>query len=102
MARDGQGIPNYDEALRFLVHASAPYQQAGQAKWINYDPCVGLEWQSAANEPWFHNGQNIMPHMPNTDEHMKNGLYANPDWWADNGDSIVIRPDAVNNFLNVL
>ena len=45
----------------------------------------------AANEPWFHNGQNIMPHMPNTDEHMKNGLYANPDWWADNGDSISER-----------
>ena len=31
-----KGTNNYDEALRFLVHASAPTQQAGQAKWINY------------------------------------------------------------------
>ena len=33
-----KGTENYDEALRFLVHASAPAQQAGQAKWINYGP----------------------------------------------------------------
>ena len=28
-----KGTPNYDEALRFLIHASAPAQQAGQAKY---------------------------------------------------------------------
>ena len=87
-----KGTPNYDEALRFLVHASAPTQQAGQAKWINYGPMrrSGMAILRA-NEPWFHTGANILPHMPNTDEHMKNGIYGNPDWWADNGDSISER-----------
>ena len=87
-----KGTPNYDEALRFLVHASAPTQQAGQAKWINYGPMrrSGMAILRA-NEPWFHTGANIMPHMPNTDEHMKNGIYGNPDWWADNGDSVSER-----------
>ena len=87
-----KGTPNYDEALRFLVHASAPAQQAGQAKWINYGPMrkSGMAILQA-NEPFFHTGANIMPHMPNTDEHMKGGVYANPDWWADNGASISER-----------
>ena len=87
-----KGTNNYDEALRFLIHASAPAQQAGQAKWINYGPMrkSGMAIL-AANEPYFHNGKNIMPHMPNTDEHMKGGLYANPEWWADNGASISER-----------
>jgi putative spermidine/putrescine transport system substrate-binding protein len=87
-----KGTENYDEALRFLIHASAPAQQAGQAKWINYGPMrkSGMAIL-AANEPFFHNGKNIMPHMPNTDEHMKGGLYANPEWWADNGASIAER-----------
>ena len=90
-----KGSNNYDEALRFLVHASAPAQQAGQAKWINYGPMrkSGMAIL-AANEPFFHNGKNIMPHMPNTDEHMKGGLYANPEWWADNGASIAERFNA--------
>ena len=87
-----KGTNNYDEALRFLIHASAPAQQAGQAKWINYGPMrkSGMAIL-AANEPWFHNGKNILPHMPNTDEHMKGGLYADPEWWADNGASIAER-----------
>jgi putative spermidine/putrescine transport system substrate-binding protein len=41
-----------------------------------------------AGEPWFNTGVNIMEHMPNTDEHMKGGILANPDWWADNGQAV--------------
>ena len=87
-----KGTPNYDEALRFLIHASAPYQQAGQAKYINYGPMRKSAFPIiSSNEPWFHTGVNIMEHMPNTAEHMKNAVFANPTWWADNGDSISER-----------
>ena len=83
-----KGTPNYDEALAFLIHASAPEQQAGQAKWINYGPmrASGLDIL-AANEPFFHTGENIMPHMPNAGVAIENAVFADPDWWADNGDS---------------
>ena len=87
-----KGSPNYDEALRFLIHASAPYQQAGQAKYINYGPMRKSAFPIiSSNEPWFHTGVNIMEHMPNTADHMKNAVFANPTWWADNGDSISER-----------
>ena len=87
-----KGTPNYDEALRFLIHASAPYQQAGQGKYINYGPMRKSALSIiSSNEPWFHTGVNIMEHMPNTADHMKNAVFANPTWWADNGDSISER-----------
>ena len=87
-----KGSPNYDEALRFLIHASAPYQQAGQGKYINYGPMRKSALSIiSSTEPWFHTGDNIMDHMPNTAEHMKNAVFANPTWWADNGDSISER-----------
>ncbi|MDP6398903.1 MAG: extracellular solute-binding protein [Arenicellales bacterium] len=87
-----KGTQNYDEALAFLIHASAPEQQAGQGKWINYGPmrASGLEI-IAANEPFFNTGVNIMPHMPNADVAMENAVFANPNWWADNGDAIAER-----------
>ena len=84
-----KGAPNRDEALKFLVHASAPEQQAGQAKHINYGPMRKSAFAiMAAGEPWFHNGKNIMEHMPNRDEVMARSVVANPEWWADNGDSV--------------
>ena len=87
-----KGSSNYDEALAFLIHASAPEQQAGQARWINYGPmrASGLDI-IAANEPWFNTGVNIMPHMPNAGAAVANAVFANPDWWADNGDAISER-----------
>jgi putative spermidine/putrescine transport system substrate-binding protein len=41
-----------------------------------------------AGEPWFHNGKDIMPHMPNTPKIMERTIVANPDWWADNGQAV--------------
>jgi putative spermidine/putrescine transport system substrate-binding protein len=32
-----------------------------------------------------------MPHMPNAGAAMANAVFANPDWWADNGDAISER-----------
>ncbi len=90
-----KGTKNYDEALSFLIHASATEQQAGQAKYINYGPMrkSGLALIQA-NEPWYNGPDgkvNIMPHMPNRDEVMARSVFADPEWWADNGDEIAER-----------
>jgi putative spermidine/putrescine transport system substrate-binding protein len=80
------GAPNRAAAIHFLIHASSTASQAGQAHWINYAPMRPSALPiMAAGEPWFNTGATIMEHMPTTDEHMKGGILANPDWWADNG-----------------
>ena len=84
-----KGAPNAEEAKKFLIHASAPAQQAGQAKYINYGPMRKSAFDIIeAGEPWFHNGKNIMEHMPNRPEVMKRSVVANAEWWADYGDSV--------------
>lgn len=87
-----KGTKNYKEALDFMIFASAPEQQAGQAKWINYGPIrkSGLDI-IAANEPFFFNGQNIMPYMPNRKEVMTRSVIADPNWWLDNGAKLIGR-----------
>ena len=87
-----KGAPNAEEAKKFLIHASAPAQQAGQAKYINYGPMRASAFDiMKAGEPWFHNGKNIMEHMPNRPEVMPRSVVANPEWWADYGDSVAER-----------
>ena len=90
-----KGTKNFDEALAFAIHASATEQQAGQAHWINYGPMrkSGME-HIKNNEPWFNGPDgkvNIMPHMPNREEVMDRSVFADPEWWADNGDEVVER-----------
>ena len=84
-----KGAPNAEEAMKFLVHASAPEQQAGLAHFINYGPMR----QSAlkiiqAGEPWFHNGKNIMEHLPSRAEVMSRSIVADSDWWAEFGEPV--------------
>lgn len=81
-----KGSTNFDEALDYLIHASAPEQQAAQAKWITYGPMrrSGLAI-IAANEPWYNTGANVMPHMPDRAEVMPRTVVADPKWWADRG-----------------
>lgn len=87
-----RGAPNAAEAKKFLVHASAPEQQARLAMHINYGPMRASAFDIIrAGEPWFHDGNNIMPHMPNRPEVMSRSIVANPDWWASNGDSVSER-----------
>ena len=84
-----KNAPNSAEAKRFLVHASAPAQQAGQAKYINYGPMRASAFDiMQAGEPWFHNGREIMEHMPNRPDVMPRTIVANPDWWAEHGDMV--------------
>ena len=87
-----KGAPNLEEAKRFVVHASAPEQQAGQAKYINYGPMRASALDIIQKgEPWFHNGKNIMEHMPTRPEVMARSVVANSEWWADYGDSVSER-----------
>ena len=88
-----KGTPNADEALKFMIHATAPEQQAGQAKWITYAPmrASGIKIIEAG-EPWFNTGVDIMPLMPNAPAALsQKHLFADPSWWADNGDAISER-----------
>ena len=90
-----KGAPNKETAFEFIGFATAPEQQAGQAKYINYGPMRNSAFDIIqAGEPWFHNGSNIMAHMPNRPEVMARSIFANPDWWADNGDAVKERFDA--------
>jgi len=87
-----QGTKNYEEALEFLIFATAPEQLAGQARYINYGPMRASALDIiAANEPWFHNGENVMPHMPNREEVMPKTIVADPFWWADFGSALTER-----------
>lgn len=87
-----KGSRNFDEALDFLVYASAPEQQAKQAKWITYGPMrlSGFDIIKA-NEPWFNNGANVMPLMPGREETLARTVISDPDWWAEKGGDIVKR-----------
>ena len=87
-----RGAPNPDEALKFLIHSSAPEQLAEQARYINYGPMRASSFDIIrAGEPWFHNGKNVMEHMPNRPELMSRTIVANPDWWVEYGDAIFER-----------
>jgi len=44
-----------------------------------------------ANEPWFHNGSNVMPHMPDRAEVLHRTVLADPDWWSANVERIAPR-----------
>ena len=90
-----KGAPNKELAFEFAAFASAPEQLAGQAKFINYGPMRNSSFDIiSAGEPWFHNGKDILPHMPNRPEVMARSIVANPEWWADNRDAIQERFDA--------
>ncbi len=87
-----KGSPNAEAAKKFLVHASAPQQQAAQAKWINYGPMRKSALAIIkANEPWHHSGVNIMPYMPTRDAVLARSVFADPAWWADYGGEISER-----------
>ena len=90
-----KGSPNMESAFEFVGFASAPEQLAGQARYINYGPMRKSSFDIIqAGEPWFHNGKNVMQHMPNRPEVMARSVIANPEWWADNGDAVKERFDA--------
>lgn len=80
------GAPNPDAAFAFLAHVAQTEQQAAQARWIPYGPMRASAVELiAANEPWFHNGAPVLPHLPSTRARLSRSIVLDPDWWAENG-----------------
>ena len=80
-----KGAPNKDEAIEFLKHATTCESQAEQAKYITYMPMRDCGTKIIKkNEPWFHTGVDVLPHMPNTKRRLKKSVFTDPIWWADN------------------
>lgn len=90
-----KGSDNYADALDFLIHASAPEQQAAQARWITYGPMRRSALAIIAdNEPWHRSGAAVMPHLPNRKDIMGSTILIDADWWAAHGDEIAERFNA--------
>ena len=90
-----KGAPNREAAIDFLVHASAPEQQAGQARYIPYGPMRHSALEIIrSGEPWFHNGKAVLSHLPNRPEVMSRTIVANPEWWSSYGDTLTERYNA--------
>jgi len=84
-----KGTKRFGDALAFLVHATESEQLAAQAKWITYGPLRRSSLDIIrANEPWYHSGAAILPHMPNRAEVMPRTVVSNPNWWAKHGAGI--------------
>jgi putative spermidine/putrescine transport system substrate-binding protein len=80
-----KGSKNKAEAIEFLKHATSCESQAEQAKYITYMPMRDCGTKIIkANEPWFHTGVDVLPHMPNTKRRLKKSVFTDPVWWADN------------------
>lgn len=87
-----KGTPNRAAAVDFLRHATTTEAQAEQARWIPYGPMRRSALETiAGNEPWFHNGNRVMPHMPDRAEVLARTVVADPDWWSANAERIAPR-----------
>ncbi len=98
---DGQGLdyeyfalvkggPDEANAKKALAMMTSTEMLAGSAKYIAYAP-----WRKSsiaimeAGEPWYKDGKtNMVPHMPTAPGNLKKYFLVNPDFWADNGDEI--------------
>ena len=84
--------PNPKPALEFLAHLSAPRQLAAQARYITYGPMRASAFEIIRQgEPWFFNGREVMPHLPNRPEVTPRSVIALPEWWAENETEIERR-----------
>lgn len=76
-----KGAPNAEEALEFIAFSTAPAQQARAAEFISYGPprvsAAGLVGNIEGTE------EPMGPHLPTTEENMKNALGSNLDFWVD-------------------
>ena len=81
-----KGTPNLDAAMEFLKFSTDTQRLADQARWISYGPArkssIALVTTHAET------GDEMMPHMPTTAEHMKTALANNQDFWTDNQDEL--------------
>lgn len=86
------GTPNEEAALAFLRHVAEPEQQAAQARWIPYGPMRRSALEIIAEgEPWFHNGQPVLPHIPTREDRIAGTLVLDAEFWAEHGEELTER-----------
>jgi len=77
-----KGAPNKDAAMKFIAFSTDTQRLADQAKWISYGPA---RKSSAPMVGLYQDGKTDMkPHMPSAPENMKNALFNDVTFWADN------------------
>ncbi|SER86769.1 putative spermidine/putrescine transport system substrate-binding protein [Tranquillimonas rosea] len=86
------GTDREEAALAFLRHVARPEQQAAQARWIPYGPMRRSALDIiAANEPWFHTGGAVLPHIPSREDRIADALVLDPVFWAEHGPALSAR-----------
>ena len=86
------GTKNEAEARKFVAYAATAKSLAGVTKHITYAPMRKSALKVVkAGEPWYHNGIDVMPHVPTSKKIIKKAIVADPMWWADNGAEVSER-----------
>ncbi len=76
-----KGAPNKENALKFIAFSTDTQRLADQASWISYGPA---RRSSGALVGKYVDGKTDMaPHMPTSEEALKNALVNNFEFWAD-------------------
>jgi putative spermidine/putrescine transport system substrate-binding protein len=81
-----KGTPNLEAAMEFLKFSTDTQRLADQARWISYGPA--RKSSIAMISTHAETGDDMMPHMPTTPEHMMTALPTNNDFWTDNQDEL--------------
>ena len=81
-----KGGPNLDAAYKFIAWSSQPKPMAEQTKYISYGPA------NKDSNPMIDPA--VLPDLPTAPDNMKNVLYVDPQFWADNGDQLRERFNA--------
>ena len=87
-----KGGKNLENALKFVHYSTDTQRLADQAKWISYGPARKSSIPLIGKDE---SGKiDMMPHMPTAPENLANAVQNNPEWWADNQDSLNERFNA--------
>jgi putative spermidine/putrescine transport system substrate-binding protein len=72
--------------MEFLKFSTDTQRLADQARWISYGPARKSSIDLVTTHA--ETGDEMMPHMPTTAEHMKTALGTNNEFWTDNQDEL--------------
>ena len=81
-----KGTPNLEAAMEYLKFSTDTQRLADQARWISYGPARKSSISMVTTHA--ETGDEMMPHMPTTPEHMSTALANNQDFWTDNQDEL--------------
>ena len=80
------GSPNQEAAMEFVKFSTDTQRLADQARWISYGPA--RKSSIALITTHAETGDEMLPHMPTTPEHMKTALATNTEFWTDHQDEL--------------